>query len=59
MDRPRKATANSSDGPNLSATLAKGWVSSNMQMEEKVPPMAEVISAMPSALPASPRCAMG
>ena len=59
MDRPMKVTANRSLGPKDSAALVSGWDSRNMATAEMRPPMAEASSATPSALPASPRWAIG
>ena len=59
MDRPRKVTTNISLGPNFSAACVSCGLRRNIARAENRPPMAEVTSDTPSALPASPLWAIG
>ena len=58
-ERPRKETANSSEGPNFSATAESCGLMSAIAKAATSPPKAEPMSETPSALPASPRWAIG
>ena len=56
---PRTASAKYSAGPKFSATRAKDGAAAIKTSVPKMPPKTDEASAMPSALPASPRRAIG
>ena len=59
IDRPNRVSAKYSWGRNLSAIAASSGAAKMNTTRLNTPPITLATAAMPSARPASPRCAIG